>query len=434
MSRSEIKIGLMGLGTVGRGVYRILTGNCENIRRKVGVPVDIAKILVKDPGKDRGLEIEPSLLTTSVSDIIEDPEIDLIVELIGGIDPALDYVKTALSNGKSVITANKDMIALHGKELFELAETNNCGILFEASVAGGIPIIRPLKQCLAANRIQQIIGIINGTTNYMLTKMTAEGSDFKEVLKEAQAKGFAEADPTSDIEGYDAARKLAILSSIAFNSRVTLNDVYVEGITGITSKDITYAGELNYVIKLLAIAKETGEGIEVRVHPALIPASHPLASVNDVFNAIFVRGDAVGDTMFYGQGAGEMPTASAVVADIMDAARSLGHNTPTFMGCTCYEEKPVKPMGLTESKYYIRLRVADRPGVLASIAYAFGDKEVSLASVIQEQTESEAAEIVMVTHRVREKNLQDALEIIRHLSSVIEVCNFIRVEGEDQQR
>lgn len=431
MSRSEIKVGLMGLGTVGRGVYRILTDNRENIRRKVGIPLEITKILVKNPTKDRGLEIDTRLLTTNAPEIIDNPEIDVVVELIGGLDPAFDYVKTALSNGKSVVTANKDMIALHGKELFEIAEANNTNLLFEASVAGGIPIIRPLKQCLAANRIQQIIGIINGTTNYMLTQMTAQGRDFDEVLKEAQAKGYAEADPTSDIEGYDAARKLAILASIAFNSRVTINDVYVQGITEITATDIAYASELNYVIKLLGIAKETAEGIEVRVHPALIPASHPLASVNDVFNAIFVKGDAVGDTMFYGRGAGEMPTASAVVADIMDASHAILRNVPDIMGCTCFEEKPIKAMGLTESKYYIRLRVIDRPGVLASIAYAFGDKEVSLASVIQKQTEDDTAEIVMVTHKVREKNLLDAIEIIRHLSSVIEVCNFIRVEGEN---
>ncbi|MTI84071.1 MAG: homoserine dehydrogenase [Firmicutes bacterium] len=432
MSDAKISVGLMGIGTVGRGVYRILTDNCANIQRKVGAPVDIEKILVKDLGKDRGLEIEPSKLTTEVADIIDNPDIDLVVELIGGLEPALDYVKRALTNGKSVITANKDMIAMHGKELFELAEANQCDLLFEASVAGGIPIIRPLKECLAANRMQEVMGIINGTTNFMLTKMTAEGSDFNEVLEEAQAKGFAESDPTSDIEGYDAARKLAILSSIAFNSRVTLNDVYVEGITKITSQDITYAQELNYAIKLLAISKETSDGIEVRVHPALIPNHHPLASVNDVFNAIFVRGDAVGDAMFYGQGAGEMPTASAVTADIMDAARACLYNVPSLIGCTCYEEKPVKSMGLTESKYYIRLRVADRPGVLASIAYAFGDKEVSLASVIQEQNEGDEAELVMVTHKVREKNLQEALEMIRHLSSVIDVCNFIRVAGEEQ--
>lgn len=431
MAISQINVGLMGLGTVGRGVYRILTGNSANIRRKVGVPVEITRILVKNPAKQRGLEIDEDLLTTDVYDITDNPDVHLVVELIGGLDPAVEYVKRALANGKSVITANKDMMALYGKELFEIAAGSGSDLLFEASVAGGIPVIRPLKQCLAANHIQQIMGIINGTTNYMLTKMTLEGCEFKDVLREAQEKGYAEADPTSDIEGYDAARKLAILASIAFNSRVTLNDVYVEGITKISSTDISYATELQYVIKLLAIAKETEEGIEARVHPALIPAHHPLASVKDVYNAIYIKGDAVGDTMFYGQGAGEMPTASAVVADVMDASHSLLRNVSGLMGCTCFEEKPVKSMGLTESKYYIRLKVKDRPGVLASIAYAFGDKTVSLASVIQKQTGGEDAEIVLVTHKVREKNLLDALEIIRHLSSVVEVCNFIRVEGED---
>lgn len=431
MKKKKITVGLMGLGTVGRGVYRILTGNSENIQRKVGLPVNISKILVKDTSKDRGIDIDPQIFTSSAADIIDNPEIDLVVELIGGLDPAVDYVRAALSAGKTVITANKDMIALYGKELFELAEENDCGLLFEASVAGGIPIIRPLKYCLAANRIQEMIGIINGTTNYMLTKMTTEGSDFQDVLREAQAKGFAEADPTADVEGYDAARKLAILSSIAFNSRVTLDDVYVEGITGITPADITYAGELDYVIKLLGISKETAGGIEARVHPALIASSHPLAAVNDVFNAIFVHGDAVGDTMFYGQGAGELPTASAVAADIMEASRVL-LSGGDFLGCTCYDEKPIRPMGWTENKYYIRLRVFDRPGVLASIAQAFGDHQVSLASVIQKQTREDDAELVMITHEVQEKNLQDALDALRHLPAVIEVCNFIRVVSESR--
>lgn len=431
MSKPAVKIGLMGLGTVGRGVYRILMENASNIERKVGAPVEISKILVRDPSKDRGINVAPDLFTTDPSDIVDNPDIDIVVELVGGSDTFLEQVKTALSNGKIVVTANKDMIAVHGNELFKYAEAGKAGLLFEASVAGGIPIIRPLKHCLAANNMQQIIGIINGTTNYMLTKMTEEGAQFEDVLKEAQAKGYAEADPTSDIEGYDAARKLAILASIAFNSRVTLDDVYVQGITGITATDIAYASELKYVIKLLAIAKETAEGIEVRVHPAFIPNNHPLASVNGVFNAIFVKGDAVGEAMFYGQGAGELPTASAVAGDIMTAARSIVLGTPQFLGCTCYEEKTIKKMDLTESKYYIRLHVSDRPGVLASIAYAFGDKEVSIASVIQKQTDGTAAEIVLVTHKVKEKNLQDALKMIRHLSSVGSISSFIRVEGED---
>lgn len=425
-----IQIGLLGLGTVGRGVYRIITGNGENIKRKTGAGLEIKKILVRDVNRDRGVDVDPGKLTTKIEDILEDPEIKVVVEVMGGIEPAFHYTSAALERGKSVVTANKDMIATCGKQLFALAGANHADLLFEASVAGGIPIIRPLKQCLAANRITQVIGIINGTTNYMLSKMTSEGSDFADVLREAQARGYAEADPSADIEGYDAARKLAILASIAFNSRIVLDDVYVEGITGITATDIAYAGELNYTIKLLGIAKETSEGIEARVHPALIPVHHPLASVNDVYNAIYVTGDAVGDTMFYGRGAGEMPTASAVVADIMDAARNLLYKVPGIISCTCYEEKPVKDMGAVESRYYTRLQVSDKPGVLASIAYAFGDKEVSLASVLQKQTDKVTAEIVLVTHKVRERNMQEALEIIKHLSSVKEVSNVIRVEGE----
>lgn len=430
MSHDNLQIGLLGLGTVGRGVYRIVNDNGENIRRKIGAGIEVKKILVRDTSKNRGLDIEPDKFTVRPEDIIDDPEIKIVVEVMGGIEPTLDYVCRALKNGKSVVTANKDMIASHGKMLFELAEANNADLLFEASVAGGIPIIRPLKQCLAGNRIHQIIGIINGTTNYMLTRMTREGSDFDQVLAEAQAKGYAEADPTADIGGHDAARKLAILASIAFNSRVVPDDIYVEGITRVTAADIAYAGELNYIIKLLAIAKETPAGIEARVHPALIPRQHPLAAVNDVYNAIYVSGDAVGDTMFYGRGAGEMPTASAVTADIMDAARDLLRNVQGIISCTCFEEKPVQNMQDVACKYYIRLQVADKPGVLASIAYAFGDQEVSLASVLQKQTDQATAEIVLVTHTVREGNMQQALEIIRHLSSVSEVSNVIRVEGE----
>ena len=426
----NLQVGLLGLGTVGRGVYRIITDNEENIGRKIGAGIEIKKILVRDTDKNRGIEIDMDKITDNPQAIIDDPEIKIVVEVMGGLEPTLDYVTRALKNGKSVVTANKDMIASHGKTLYELAKANNTDLLFEGSVAGGIPIIRPLKQCLASNRIEQIIGIINGTTNYMLTKMTVEGSDFNDVLREAQARGYAEADPTADIGGYDAARKLAILASIAFNSRVIPTDMHVEGITRITAADIAYAGELNYIIKLLAIAKETEDGIEARVHPALIPRHHPLAAVADVYNAIYVTGDAVGDAMFYGRGAGEMPTASAVTADIMDAARDLLSNVPGIISCTCFENKAIKNINDVESKYYIRLKVADKPGVLASIAYAFGDKEVSLASVLQKQTDRATAEIVLVTHNVREGNMQQALEIIKCLSSVSEVSNVIRVEGE----
>jgi len=426
-----IKVGLLGLGTVGKGVYKILTGNAGNIWRKTGAQIEVARILVREPGKDRGIEINQALLTDDFREVIENPEIDIVVEVMGGLGPAYSYALQALKNGKSLVTANKDMIATHGRELFEAVEQSGVDLLFEASVGGGIPIIRPLKYCLAANRIIKIMGIINGTTNYILTKMTREGTDFAEVLADAMAKGYAEADPSADIDGIDAARKLAILSSIAFNSRVNLDDIYVEGIGRITARDIKYAGKLQYIIKLLAIAKEKEDGLEVRVHPTLIPKNHPLASVNDVFNAIFVQGDAVGNTMFYGRGAGELPTGSAVAADVMEAARNRLHQVSGFNSCTCYEQKPVLPIGRTRSKYYLRLMVSDRPGVLASIAYAFGDKEVSLASVIQKHTDDQQAEIVMVTHEVAEQNLRDALTIIEKLTAVNEICTVFRVEDTD---
>lgn len=424
-----IRTGFLGLGTVATGTLKILIGNGESIAKKVGAPVEVAGILVRDAGKKRNVEVDKELFTTRPEDILDNDSIDIVVELMGGIEPAREYVLRAMKNGKSVVTANKDLIALHGKELFQAAEENSVDLLFEGSVGGGIPIIRPLKYCLAANRLKEIMGIINGTTNYMLTKMTRDGSDFADVLREAQQEGYAEADPTADVEGYDAARKLSILASIAFNTRITFNDVYVQGITGITREDIAYARELNYIIKLLGIAKDTGEGVEVRVHPCFIPAAHPLASVNDVYNAIFVRGDAVGDAMFFGRGAGDLPTGSAVMGDIMEAARNKIKNI-TAIHCTCFEEKPVKQMGEIESKYYIRLRVHDRPGVLAAIAYALGDRNVSLASVLQKHTDGQMAEIVLITHTVREQDIQHSLKIIENLSVVGEICNLIRVVGD----
>ncbi len=426
-----IKIGLLGLGTVGRGVYRILQENQESIEKRAGVKLEVKKILVKSLDKDRGIVLPEGVLTTDLAEITLDPEINIVVEVLGGIHPTLDYVLEALNQGKSVVTANKDMVAEHGQRLFAAAQKNNCDLLFEASVAGGIPIIRTLKQSLAGNHIEEVFGIINGTTNYMLTKMTQDGSDFQDVLQEAQEKGYAEADPTADVGGHDAARKIAILASIAFNSRIPLHQVYTEGITKITADDIAYANELGYVIKLLGIAKERQEGVEVRVHPTFIPKNHPLAAVGDVFNAVFVRGNAVGDTMFYGKGAGELPTASAVVADIMDAARDIIRNVPGIIGCTCFTEKPVLDIGQTHSKYYIRLQVADKPGVLASIALVFGNKEVSLKSVIQKEATGKTAEVVLVTHRVLEQNVTDALMDIKQLSSVLEIANVIRVEGEE---
>lgn len=422
-----IGIGILGMGTVGRGVFRVLENNREIISSRLGASLNLTKILVRDTRKNRGVDVPAGLLTTDPAAIIEDPATDIVVELMGGIEPARGYVLSALSKGKTVVTANKDLLAVHGHELFEAASSGAADLFFEASVAGGIPIIKVIKEALAGNRIQQVTGIINGTTNYILSKMTDEGADFNTVLKEAQARGYAEADPTSDIGGFDAARKIAILASIAFNSRVTLEDVYVEGITDIQPEDIRYATELGFVVKLLGIAREASEGIEVRVHPALVPFGHPLASVSDVYNAVFVRGDAVGDTMFYGRGAGELPTASAVVGDIVAAARNICSNARGMTGCTCFEKKRVRPVDEVETRYYLRLKVLDRAGVLAGIAGVFGNNNVSLASVVQKTT-GEVAELVMVTHRVREANLQAAVKELKGLSAVKTVATIIRVE------
>lgn len=425
-----IKIGLLGLGTVGTGVAKVLKDNQRIIEKRVGRPVQLAKVLVKDIQKPRDSVISKEIITNNPKDILENPDIDIVIEVMGGIDIAKDYILKAFENGKHVVTANKDLIAIHGKEIFEVARNKQKDFLFEASVAGGIPIIRPLKECLSGNKLDEVMGIINGTTNYILTKMTLEGSDFHEVLKEAQELGYAESDPTSDIEGLDAARKLAILASVAFNTRVTLGDVFVEGITKITADDIQYAKDLGYVIKLLGIAKNLNTGIEVRVHPAFIPQDHPLATVNDVFNAIFVKGDAVGEAMFYGKGAGEMPTASAVVGDIVAAARGIVYGVSGRISCTCFEEKPIIEIGDIKSEYFLRLKVADKPGVLASIASVFGNHEVSIASVMQKSTgKNGKAEVVLITHKVSENSVQDALQIIGGMSIVDTICNVIRVEG-----
>lgn len=422
----KINVALLGFGTVGSGVIKILNTNGANFEPKIGASVNVKTILVRNPQKVRDVEFNGKIIT-DFSDIINDPEIDIVVEVMGGEEPAKDYILQALRAGKHVVTANKDVIAKYGKELFTAAEESGVDLMFEASVGGGIPIIRPLKQCLAANDISEVMGIVNGTTNYMLTKMTNEQMDFKDVLAEAQARGYAEADPTADIGGFDAARKIAILSSIAFGTRVSLDDVYVEGIARISKQDIEYAAELGYVIKLLAIARDTESGIDVRVHPAFIPANQPLATVNDVFNAIYVRGNAVGETMFYGRGAGQMPTASAVTADIIDVARNIMHKVNGRILCTCFNKKPLCNINNTKSEYYIRILVDDKPGVLAAIAGAFGAQQVSLNSVIQKRKVNNCAEIVLITYNVSEANIRLAIDTIRGMSVVNEVKNLIRV-------
>ena len=423
-----INIALLGLGTVGQGIVNVLKENNHEISQKVGFPINIKTVLVRNIEKAKAFDDNLNL-TTDFSDIINDAEINIVVEVMGGENPARQYMLQALQAKKHVITANKDVVALHGREMFEAATAHKVDFMFEASVGGGIPIIRPLKQCLTANKITEVMGIVNGTTNYMLTKMSNEGIDYNQVLKEAQEKGYAESDPTADVGGLDAARKLAILSSIAFNTKVSLNDVYVEGITKITPDDIKYAKELGYVVKLLAIAKDNVDnGIEVRVHPAFISNKHPLSSVNDVFNAIYINGNAVGEAMFYGRGAGSLPTASAVVADVIDVARNIVHDMSGRILCTCFEDKKIASIDESISSYYIRLLVKDEPGVLALIAGAFGDQKVSLGSVIQKQKLNNQAELVLLTGAISDVNIQKALTNIKSLNVVTEVYNVIRVE------
>ena len=426
----DIYVGLLGFGTVGTGVVRVLQENAEDIAQKAGARIHIKKVLVRDITKKREY-LEKVELTNRPEDIMDDPEISIVIELLGGLHPSRELMLQAMDKGKQVVTANKDVVAQFGHDLFDMAEKHNVAFRFEASVGGGIPIITPLKECLTGNRISDIMGIVNGTTNYMLTKMAEDGSDYNAVLKEAQRLGYAEANPAADVEGMDAARKAAILASIAFNTRIQLDQVSVEGITNIEPADINYANQLGYVIKLLAVAKDYGDrGVNVRVHPVFLPSSHPLASVKDVFNAIFLRGNAIGDAMFYGRGAGSLPTASAVVADVISEARDIVNDQSSPIGCTCYNKRPFCPLEDTESSYYVRLHVKDEPGVLGAIATAFGDSNVSLKSVIQTRMVGTNAEIVAVTHVVKHSHLQKAADILSSLAVVDKIRSVIRVEAE----
>jgi len=424
-----VNVGLIGLGTVGSGVAEIFTRHGADFRRRAGVDVTITRFADRDSARAEALGIPADRFTTDAADIIADPEIDVVIELIGGTGVARDVVLDALRAGKSVVTANKALMASHGQEVMETAEQHGVDIMFEASVGGGIPIIGPLKHSLVSNEVQSVLGIVNGTTNYMLTRMAEDGLDYDTALAEAQAKGFAEADPTADVDGLDAAAKIAILASIAFNSRVVFSQVPVEGIRTITPEDIAYAEEMGYAIKLIAIARRVNGSIDVRVHPTMINAAHPLAKVNGVYNAIYVIGDSVGETMFFGEGAGSLPAASAVVGDVIEVARHIGSACLGLVGCTCNEELEVRDIGELTTEYYVRLLVSDEPGVLARVAGIFGDNGVSLASVIQKRTdESGAAEIVWLTHRAAERDAQSALAAIRSLDAVQAVGTVIRVE------
>jgi homoserine dehydrogenase len=424
-----IGVGLVGLGTVGSGVVEILRAHREDFSRRAGVDIELVKVADRDASRATALGLTEEMFTTDAAEVIADDRVDIVIELIGGTNAAKVVVLSALHAGKSVVTANKALMASNGQEVMDAASKAGVDIMFEASVGGGIPIIGPLKHSLVSNEIVSVMGIVNGTTNYMLTRMADDGLDYDSALAEAQAKGFAEADPTADVDGHDAAAKIAILASIAFNSRVTVDRVPVEGIRGITPIDIAYAAEMGYAIKLMAIARREADGIDIRVHPTMIPVSHPLAKVSGVYNAIYVTGDAVGETMFFGEGAGSLPAASAVVGDVIEVARHLRSGCLNLVGCTCNEHLPVRGISHLETGYFIRFAVADRPGVLAAVASKFGDHGVSIASVIQKRVcESGDAEIVYVTHRAAEGAVRAALDDIQGLDVVTEVAAVIRVE------
>ncbi|MCQ2372961.1 MAG: homoserine dehydrogenase [Phascolarctobacterium sp.] len=429
--KEKIVVGLLGAGTVGGGVLKVLEKNAADIAKKAGVEIVISKVMgldIEGMKKEFG---EGHIYTKNFADIVDDPEIDIVVELIGREHPAKEFIKEALEKGKNVVTANKDVIAKFGKELFPIAAEHGVDLMFEASVCGGIPIIEPMRNVMSCNKIKSIMGIVNGTTNYMLSKMSNEHLDYDEVLKEAQAKGYAESDPTADVGGLDAARKMAILSSLAFNMDIDLDDVYVEGIEKIQACDIKYAQDLGYCVKLLGIAKYTDSfGASARVTPAMLPVDHPLATVNGVYNAVFVKGDAIGEAMFLGLGAGRFPTASSVVGDIMTVARNINAGATGRLGMVQYREKRLCPPEAMTSPSYIRMSVLDQPGALAAIAAAFAAQNVSLRNVIQKDNNG-GTDIVIITHAVSRSSLEMALLQLNVLPVVEKICCVISVEDRN---
>jgi homoserine dehydrogenase len=421
-----LRVGLLGCGTVGSGVVRLLREHGDQIAARVGARIELGPVAVRDATRARDVPLDD--VTTDPMAVVDDPDVDIVVEVMGGVQPARDLIAAALERGKSVVTANKELVSTLGGELFAIAQAKGARLEYEAAVAGGIPIIKPMRESLAGDRVRKVLGILNGTTNFILTKMTEEGVGFDAALAEAQELGFAEADPTADVDGHDAAAKAAILASIAFDARVVADDVYREGIRAITATDIENARRMGYVIKLLAIAEQAdGDGIGVRVHPALVPAEHPLASVRESFNAVFVEAEAVGELMFYGPGAGSLPTASAVVGDIVTVARSLlaGERPgPSHSG----EPGRILPFEGTTVQYSVLLDVADEAGVLAQVASTFGKHDVSIKSVWQEGSE-DTAQLLLITHAARERDVQSTLDELRQLPTVRAVASIIRVEG-----
>jgi homoserine dehydrogenase len=436
--KARIGVGIVGFGTVGTGVAKVLLNNASLISRRIGVPIELVRVADLDIVKDRGVALPAGVLTTDAKQVLTDPNIDIIIELIGGYETAKRVILEAIANGKHVVTANKALLALHGEEIFEAATRRGVDVGFEASVGGGIPVIRALTEGLAGNTIESIYGIINGTSNYILSRMTHEGHSFEEVLKDAQEAGYAEADPTFDVAGIDAAHKLAILVSLAYGTPVNFKDIYTEGITSITPTDIAYAKQFGYTIKSLGIAKLVDGEIEARVHPTMLPATSPIAQVQDVYNAIQLVGDAVGDVVLYGRGAGSLPTGSAVVSDVIAIGRNLLTGAIGRVPVASFQQSQrrplrLKPMEEISSLYYLRFTVVDRPGVLAQIAGELGRCGISISSMVQQgRREGQTVPVVIKTHTARERDVQTALREINRKAFVSKPTTLIRVEGKDE--
>ncbi len=431
----EIGVGLIGMGTVGTGVVQVLLENAEEIERRLGARLRLVKVADKDLDTDRGIRLPPEILTTEADEVIGHPEVRIVVELIGGYEPARTFLLRAIERGKHVVTANKALLAVHGEEIFRAALGKGVDVGFEASVGGGIPILRAVREGMAANRIRTVFGILNGTTNYILTEMKDKGESFERVLREAQRLGYAEADPTFDVDGVDAAHKIAILAAMAFGCRVPFEEVYTEGIRDITPQDIQYAAEFGYDIKLLAVAKRDGETVEVRVHPTMIPSSHLLADVRGVYNAIYVDADFLGPTLYYGQGAGRRPTASAVVGDVVEAARNLLKGISWRVPPRAFQEDRfaavrIKPIEEVVCQYYLRFMALDRPGVLSKISGVLGEYNISIESVVQKGRDAgQAVPLVIMTHEAREADVRLALGEIGTLGVTLGRPALIRIEG-----
>ena len=435
---SRIAIGLIGFGTVGTGVAKILLDNADLIAKRVGVPLSLVRVADLDVKTDRGVVLPQGVLTTDAESVLRDPAIDVVVELIGGYDVAKRFILTALEQGKQVVTANKALLAIHGEEIFHAAGTAGCDLGFEASVGGGIPIIRSLAEGLAANQVVSLFGIMNGTSNYILTRMTEEKKSFTEVLEEARMYGYAEADPTLDVEGIDAAHKLAILVNLAYGTPVNIKEIYTEGIAKLLTLDIEFAREFGLTIKLLGIAKFQDGEIEARVHPTLVPSGSPMAQVSGVYNAIHFIGDAVGDIVLYGKGAGSLPTASAVVSDIIEVSRNRLKNISGRVPATSFQWNrrtplPIRPIQEVSTMYYLRFMVLDQPGVLSKISGVLGEHDISISSVLQKgREEGQTVPLVIMTHRSSERAVQSALHTIDRLSFISEPTTLLRIEGVEQ--